>query len=77
MASLKKSDQQLWVEAQRRCRLLAGAASIDLTRQDPLWFVGIFGMALWLVWVAAISLVLVLRRSTPERPAAPATHEDA
>ena len=44
--------------------LLAGAASIDLTRQDPLWFIGILGMLLWLVWVAAVSPAL-LRRTRP------------
>ncbi len=36
------------------------AASIDLTRQDPLWFVGILGMVLWLAWLVAVSLVLLL-----------------
>ena len=40
--------------------LLAGAASIDLTWQDPLWFVGILGMVLWLAWLVAVSLVLLL-----------------
>jgi len=75
VVKLKKSDPpQLWTEAQRQCRQLAGAASIDVTRQDPLWFVGIFGMALWLVWAAAVGLVLVLR---PPAPAAPPTHEGA
>ncbi len=44
--------------------LLTGAASLDLTYgwEDPLWFVGIVGMMLWLVWVVAVSLVLLLRR---------------
>ncbi len=42
--------------------LLVGAASIDVTEEDPLWFVGILGMALWLVWVIAVSLALVLSR---------------
>ncbi len=40
--------------------LLAGAASIDLTGEDPLWFVGILGMLLWLAWLVAVSLVLLL-----------------
>ncbi len=42
--------------------LLAGAASIDVTQEDPLWFVGILGMALWLVWTVAVSVALVLAR---------------
>ncbi len=42
--------------------LLAGAASIDVTEEDPLWFVGILGMALWLIWTVAVSLALVLSR---------------
>ena len=37
-----------------------GAASIDLTREDPLWFVGMLGMVLWLAWLVAVSLVLLL-----------------
>lgn len=48
--------------------LVTGAASIDLTRQDPLWFVGILGMVLWLAWVATISLTLVLRPRSAEGP---------
>ena len=44
--------------------LLTGAASIDLTYgwEDPLWFMGILGMMLWVVWVVAVSLVLLLGR---------------
>jgi hypothetical protein len=41
--------------------LLAGTASIDLTEEDPLWFVGIFAMVLWLAWTVVVSLALFLR----------------
>ncbi len=57
--------------------LLVGAASIDLTREDRLWFVGILGMLLWLVWVAAVSLALMwLHRPSLAGPGAPAGNQD-
>ena len=64
-----------WVGGVVIVLLVAGAASIDLTRQDPLWFVGILGMVLWLAWVATISLTLVLRRRSAEGPGRRTTPE--
>jgi hypothetical protein len=45
--------------------LLAGALSYDVVPGDPLWFIGIAAMLLWLVWVAVLSAVLVARSQTP------------
>jgi hypothetical protein len=41
---------------------LAGAVSYDVLPGDPLWFVGIGAMLLWLAWVGALSVILVVDR---------------
>ena len=66
-ASLTPPWQRLLGVVGAALLVVAGAASLAIADGSPMVFVGVAGLAMWVVWLLATGVRLLLARRTPAR----------